>query len=535
MKILELSGVEKKYFKKDIFLNVNLEVLKGDKIAIIGENGTGKSTLIKIITEQTEITSGSIVRDEDSKFIYFDQFGDINPNFTVQEIMDLAFEKVIMLSKELTNLEDQMATTNDMDSLLEEYAIVMTNFEALGGYSYINEQDKFIDSFGFNDLRDVQFKILSGGERQYLRLALCIFNPGDVIILDEPLTFFDRKKVEWLSKFIKKSNKTFLVIAHNSKFIRSFATKIFDVDNLDVVEYDADYDKYVIKKLEYLKQLTIQNQEYDELIEKKYDSIHRSESWLEATVDAHRIAVMIRRLEREIKRTEDKKAIITDNNDYKFTLAKREIDTDLDDLELLVKIENLNHSYGKREIFKNLSFELYDMEHICILGQNSAGKTTFFKLLSGLLEVQSGTIETKNRCMFSFIPQEITYENEHLTLYEFCQQETKMGDIYVEEALERLFKNEFDINKKTIGTLSGGEKKRLQIMNGMTSNVDVLLIDEPTTFMDEYSKNKIIELIHNYDGAVILVTHEKDIRDQLNLKSYNLIDKKLDLINKELY
>lgn len=528
MKLVELVDVEKNYYKTKIFNKINVSIEKGDKVALIGENGVGKSTFLKIILKDTEIDSGSLYVDEDMDINYFDQFGTIENSNTVIEILNIAFKKIIELEQRMYQLQTEMASST-VEQLVDEYDKTIDEFEALGGYSFLAEKEKFIDRFGLNDLLDVEYKNLSGGERQYLRLALALFNPAELIILDEPLTFFDQKKTKWLASYIQKSKKTFIVITHDIPFIRYFANKIFDIDNYDLLTYSANYDEYLREKEQYIKDLKLYNEQKDEIIAAKYESIIRADRWKETAADGHRLAVMTKRLARQIKENKDAKNIFSPNVEYKFTPTKIEIDETEEDI---INIRNLEFCYEKRVIFKNLNFVLKNNEHIMIIGPNAKGKTTFLKLLQNQLIPQMGSINIDNSVRFSYIPQDLVIDEPYLNLFEYTKKVTKLGDIYVEDFLEELFsESEFDIYKKTLSTMSGGEKKRLQIACSIISDANVLLIDEPTTFMDQYSKQQIIKLIDQFKGSVIVITHDQKLKKEMPIKCYHLVDYKFDLIS----
>jgi ATPase subunit of ABC transporter with duplicated ATPase domains len=253
---------------------------------------------------------------------------------------------------------------------------------------------------------------------------------------------------------------------------------------------------------------------------------------MDTSSNAHRIALMIKRLEREIDDLEDKMSVFLEDKLYDFKLENNR-NQDLEVFEML-KFTNVELSYNSKVIFKNLNFSLNSDEVVSIVGSNGSGKTTFFKLIMKLINPDSGTVEVDSKTKPIFIPQEISYENDRMTVFEYVKHISGLGDEYAISAILRLFDNDEEYIKKRVFTLSGGEQKRLQIYTHMVGDSNLMLIDEPTTFMDEYTKIKILELIKDYQGAVILVTHEKKVRDMLNVTTYNLIDKKLDLFRKEM-
>ena len=220
MDIIELKNVSKFYLTQKLYDNVNFTISSKDKIALLGNNGVGKSTLLKIILEEEIPDDGEIIMEEGVTISYFDQFGKIDMEKKVEELLDIPFEKVIRIQAELEEVGSKFSDSDiDMEALMEKYAQLNDEFESLGGYSYMHIQAEFSEVFGFSDKLQRKFSELSGGEKQYIRLAITLFSQSNLVILDEPLSFFDQKKTAWLTNFINKSDKGFIIISHNTDFI----------------------------------------------------------------------------------------------------------------------------------------------------------------------------------------------------------------------------------------------------------------------------------------------------------------------------
>ena len=249
MDIIEFKGVSKFYLTQKLYDNVNFTISSKDKIALLGNNGVGKSTLIKLIMDEEVHDDGEIIINDEKSIAYFDQFGKIDTDKKVEELLDIPFEKVIQTQAELELIGSQFSDSDaNMDELMKKYAELNDKFESLGAYSYIHMQEEFVEVFGFTDKLQRTFSQLSGGEKQYIRLAITLFGQNDLIILDEPLSFFDKKKTAWLTDFILKSNKSFLIISHSVDFVRSFANKILHINNLSVTPNECDFNTYVKEK-----------------------------------------------------------------------------------------------------------------------------------------------------------------------------------------------------------------------------------------------------------------------------------------------
>ncbi len=524
MNIIEIKNLEMQYFEKVLYNNVNLEINKGDKIALLGENGKGKSTLINLITGKEIQTNGTITIADDLKMSVLNQFSPIDEGLTVKEILDIPFTKIINVSKELEELSLKIA---DNDELFDDYLKKSEEFESLGGYDYIVTQEKFIKSFDFEKLLDRQFKTLSGGEKQYMLLAVALFDEGEFVILDEPVTFFDKKKSKWLVEFINSSIKTFLIVAHDEDFVKKVATKIFDIDNNEIISYDTNYENYLKEKQQYIEQLIEKNAEIDEKLEIKRLAVIRKLKWIEQTEDKHSHAVTVRRLEKEIEKLENEKFVFEEETDYEYTIKEFEppVNMALTD-EIWIKLTDACAYYEDTLLYSNVNFTFNKNDRIVITGENGAGKSTFLNILLEKKDLTSGDIFISDNVEVGYISQDIFFEDDKLTVFDYCKNICRVGDVILEEYIDKVFDNDKDFRIKRLYMLSGGESKRLQILSYILKGVNLLILDEPTTFMDEYSKTKLMELLKHFSGGIILVTHDLPLIRTITYDRYRIENKR---------
>lgn len=506
MSIVEIKDLEMSYFEKVLYKNVNLEINEGDKVLLMGENGKGKSTLIKLITGEESPVKGTVKVADGVKISTLNQFVPIDDNITVKELLDRPFKRIIDLEHELLDLSEKMVLD---ESLMDLYIEKNEQFEALGGYDYITEQTKFIKAFDFDGLINRMFKTLSGGEKQYMLLAVALFDEGEFIILDEPVTFFDKKKSNWLINFINNSIKTFLIVAHDEAFSKKVPTKIFDIDNLEIVSYDTNYMNYLIEKKKYLEQKIEENADIDEKLELKRIAVAKKLKWMELTDDKYSHAVTVRRLTREIEKLESQKFVFEEETDYDYTLSPLE-NPNPTDIEL-IKFTNVSMEIDDKLLYKNVNFTFNKNDRIVITGENGAGKSTFLKLITGEKVVTSGDVFISPELEIGYISQDIFFEDENMTVFDYCKRVSRLGDIILEEYIDKLFENDIDFRIKRLYMLSGGESKRVQILANILQGINLLILDEPTTFMDTYSKKKLIELLKSVDVGIILVTHDIEL------------------------
>ncbi len=520
MNLIEIKNLEMQYFERTLYRNVNLEINKGDKIILIGENGKGKSTLINLITGNELQTSGTIKVNEDFKMSVLNQFSPIDEGLTVREILDIPFANVIRVSKELESLSLKMAESDD---LFNEYLAKSEEFEALGGYDYIVTQEKFIKSFDFEKLLDRAFSTLSGGEKQYMLLAVALFDEGEFIILDEPITFFDKKKRKWLVEFINNSTKTFLMVAHDEDFVKMVATKIFDIDNNEIISYETNYQNYLVQKEKYINELIEKNTEIDEKLEIKRLAVIRKLKWMEQTEEKHSHAVTVRRLNKEIEKLENEKFVFEEDTSYEYTLKEYQPPVNMtSEDEVWIKFTNVSVEVEDKLLYKNVNFTFNKNGRIVITGDNGAGKSTFLNVISGTKEIASGELFISDNVSLGYISQDVFFDDNNITVFEYCKNISRVGDVILEEYIDRVFEHDTDFRLKRLYMLSGGESKRLQILANILKGVNLLVLDEPTTFMDDYSKQKLMELLKEFKGGIILVTHDLPLIRAITYDRYRI-------------
>lgn len=527
MDIIELKNVSKFYLTQKLYDNVNFTIGSKDKIALLGNNGVGKSTLLKIIMDEEQPDDGEIIMEEGKTISYFDQFGKIDMDKKVEELLDIPFEKVIRLQAELEETGNKFSDTDvDMEALMEKYGQINDEFESLGGYSYIHIQSEFSEVFGFSDKLQRKFSELSGGERQYIRLAITLFSQSNLVILDEPLSFFDQKKTAWLTNFINKSEKSFLIISHNVDFVRSFANKILHINNYTVTSYDCDYNRYLKDKKAKILEDRKLNKSKDESIEKTIVAYERKTKLIEKVFDKHAQAVILRRMERELDKLANEKIEFSPDYKYEYVappeevfIKSREIDGNI------IKLSNVSKEFSDKLLYKNVNLSIEPDTKICIVGENGSGKSTLLKILLGQEPPSDGEIFINENAKITYIEQETYFSNEKLTVFDYIAEKTGLSPDFIEIAIDSLFNHEKEFRDKRIFMLSGGEKKRLEIFTNILSDTDLLIIDEPSTYMDDYSRATIASMLLAYEGAIVLVSHDKFLMRQLDFETYDIRDR----------
>ncbi|MFK4784843.1 ABC-F family ATP-binding cassette domain-containing protein [Fusobacterium sp. MFO224] len=527
MNIIEFKDVAKSHFTQKLYENVNLEINEGDKIAIVGNNGSGKTTLLKLINEDEHPTYGDIIIEEGTKIAYFDQFGKISLDKSVKELLDSPFEHIIKAQTYLEEVSTQFTGEAENDEkVMEEFQKASDLFESLGAYDYLHLQSEFIDVFELVGALDRNFKDLSGGEKQYVRLAITLFKESNLVMLDEPLSYFDKKKTAWLANFIAKSSKAFLVISHNVDFIRPFSNKFFDVDNFRVTTYEGDYRTYQKEKKVQIKEEKKENKEKDIKIQEMRERIRKKEILLERVEDKRSHAVALRRMEKELEELEKGKIVHSEESKYAYSSIREEYLTINKDIgDVIVSVNNVSKEFPEKVLYKDVNFEILKNSKMCIVGENGSGKSTLLKMILGEEAPTTGTIDLNPKVKFSYIGQENILKDENMRIVEYVQDKTGLNQDFIEETIDSLFNYEEEFRSKKLYMLSGGEKKRLEIFTNILAETHLLVIDEPSTYMDGHSRSIIANMLNDYEGAVILVTHDKELLRMINFEMFDIRDR----------
>lgn len=531
MNIIEFKNVSKSFFSQRLYKHVDLEINSFDKIALVGHNGSGKSTFLKLITGEELPNKGDIIINEEAKIVCFDQFGKVDPTKKVSELLNEPFERVIEIQGKLEEISAKFTDeTADYDALLEEYSQLNDIFESLGGYDYMHIQSEFIETFGLGDKLERVFKELSGGEKQYIRLAVSLFKEADLVILDEPLSFFDRKKTEWLAKFIADSKKAFLVISHNVDFIRGFANKIFDVDNNTITPYECGYSQYLKEKKAKIKEERKHNLKIDLDIAELEEAVRKKYILLERCNNKHAHAIILKRMLKELVKLNKQKIEHSDEYKYEYATPPEEmyISKRYAGNEIL-SLKNISKSFPEKFLYKDVNLDVERDTKLCIVGENGCGKSTLLKIMLGEEEPTSGNVLINKDAKISFIQQETVFKDENMTIKNYLKEETGLSDDFIEAAIDSLYNYEMEFRDKKIFMLSGGEKKRLEIFSKILSETDLLIIDEPSTYMDDYSRTTIANMLMEFEGAVIIVTHDKALLREIDFPIYDIRDNRFRL------
>ena len=463
--LINAFNITIKYLDKVLFKEASFVINDTDKIGLLGINGAGKSTLIKAIIGEAELDSGTISKRKDLKIGYLPQESTFNPLDTVLE----SFNKSIKVE--------------------EFVAKSMLSKMGLGDYNRI-------------------VSTLSGGEKKRLGLAIALCEDVDLLILDEPTNHLDIWMINWLEKFLIKYNRGLLLVTHDRYFLERVTSKTMEIEHGNIYLYDANYSKFLDLKAERL----LEKAAY----ERKLSAIFKKEAAWAALNPQARTTKSTERLARFKKLEEEVHTLhneLSSNKELDLTSVKTRMG------KTTIEIENISKSIKGETLFKNFSYNVKKFDRLGIVGENGAGKTTLFKSILGLIPVDFGTITIGKTINIGYFAQEMPDFNKNIKMIDYLKTfgeyvETVNGRLSASQMLENyLFPP--SIQQQQICRLSGGEKRRLQLLTVLMKNPNVLFLDEPTNDLDVYTLEILENYLENFMGAVIVVSHDRYFLDKV--------------------
>ena len=506
MIVLSCRNIKKSYGIQDVLKDVTLSVNEGDKVGIIGPNGEGKSTLFKILSKNITPDDGDMFIDKNKTIGYLSQHLSLQSDNTIYEEVSSVFQYLINLENKIKDLEIKMkepydeANASYHEKLIKDYTTSQELYENRGGYTYKGNISKVLKGLGF--LEDDFSKLittLSGGQKTRIALCKLLLQNPDILLLDEPTNHLDLEAIEWLEEFLKSYKGTLLVISHDRFFLDAVTNRTFQVINGHVNCYNAPYTKYLeLKEKDYeaklkaynLQQAEIQRQE--EIIQ-KFRSFNREKS--------------IRRAESREKALEKMERL--DAPDKEKGASKIQFETAVKSGYDVLHIENLSKSFGDKNLFNNISFDLKRGEKIALIGDNGRGKTTLLNIIMGKLKADSGKTILGTNVNVGYYDQEQSDLDQNKTILdEVWDAFPDLTTTKIRTALGSFLFTGDDVFKE-IKNLSGGEKCRINILKLMLSQSNFLLLDEPTHHLDIPSREALENAILNYDGSMLIVSHDR--------------------------
>lgn len=501
MAVLDVQNLTLSFGENTLFSDVSFDIKEHEKVGLIGCNGTGKTSLFKIITGEYTPDSGNCFISKNAKLGYMEQHT-CSENHTVYGELISVFDDLIEIEKQLEQISaDLMEGKGDSKSLIEKQDELTEIFTRDGGLTYKSMTRSALLGLGFGaEDFDMPTSKLSGGQRSKLILAKLLLSKADFLLLDEPTNHLDIKAVEWLEDFLKNFSGACLIVSHDRYFLDKITTKTIEIENKKCRCYTGNYSEFLIKKAAEQK-----------AVEEKYENDMKEISRLEGIIAQQRQW----NREKNIKTAESKEKVIERIKaqlvvpDSKVERIRFSFSPKCVSGEDVLTVTDLKKSFGNKEIFANASFNVYKGNRVFLLGDNGCGKTTLLKILTKDLSSDGGSFKFGSNVMTGYFDQ----VQEHLDLTKTVLEEVwstfpDMSETSVRSSLAAfLFKG--DDVYKVLCDCSGGERARVALLKLMLGGYNFLLLDEPTNHLDAFSREELENTLLNYSGTMLIVSHDR--------------------------
>lgn len=516
MSILSFLNISK-YYGSDLILDhISFDINKGDKIALIGSNGEGKTTILKLILKEEDVTN-NYNENKISEISYLKniKIGYLNQNLitsldnTVMQECLLCYKEIFEIEEKMQTVLNQMQENKNNEELLEKYNNLIEYYKEIGGYSYLSDIKNYLARFNFdNSYYDKKVSTLSGGERTKLAFAKLLMFKYDLLLLDEPTNYIDISTIEWLEKFLKSYKGTILFVSHDTYFIENVANKIFELSNHKLEVFNCDYKNYLKLKEERYKYLEKEKEKQDE-------EITKLRRFIEFYMPKPRFTSRAKDKEKKLNKILENKIEIEKERHKNINLNLQS--SNLKNKELLC-VKNVVVGYDT-PLLKEISFDIYSNDKIAIMGDNGIGKSTLIKTIYGMLKPLQGEILSKRKLNIGYFNQfDLEKEDSKQTILEYLRNNNlNLSDKELRSALGKFYFKGDDINKNLFST-SNGERKRLLLCNLSLKSYDLLLLDEPANHLDLDTKKSLIDSLNKYNGAILFISHDRFFVNQLASK-----------------
>jgi ATP-binding cassette, subfamily F, member 3 len=503
--ILQVQDVSKSFGADVILSNIKLEVQTGERIALVGRNGTGKSTLLRVITGEYSYDSGHVMIPKDVKTGYLAQDAGLDSEETIWNEMLTVFNDLRKKEKRLREMEARMGDPEVLDNaaeyerLLMDYDQLQVQFKDEGGYQYEAEIRTVLHGFQFADFdRDTRINTLSGGQKTRLALAKLLLTKPDLLILDEPTNHLDIKTLTWLEQYLQSYPGGILIVSHDRYFLDKIVTGVYEISRKRSYRYTGNYSRYLEQKAERFAQEMKEYEKQQDQVAKLEDFIQRNLVRASTTKRAQSRRKQLEKMERL-----DRPAGAEKSASFSFDIEKQSGND-------VLKLENVSTGYEEGSpLFKNVDFAVSRQDSVAIVGPNGIGKSTLLKAIRKVLPLLSGDIHYGSQLKISHYDQEQADLHSRKTLLnELWDDYPDRNEKEIRSILGQFLFSGDDV-LKLVSELSGGQKARLALAKLMMEKGNLLLLDEPTNHLDLDSKEVLEQALIHYPGTILFVSHDR--------------------------
>ncbi len=493
--MIKVTNLKHGFSGKTLYESVTFSVFNKEHIGVIGQNGTGKSTLIKIIAGELLANEGTVWRHPKAKFGHLDQYADIDRSLTVDQYLKGAFQSLYDAEKRLSEINEQLVT-NQSENLIKQAATLNERLKNEGFYEVAATVGKVAAGLGITAIgMDTLVEHLSGGQRAKIILAKLLLEKPTVLLMDEPTNFLDVAHIEWLTKYLSHYPGAFLVVSHDFEFLNAVTDGILDIEFGTITKYSGNYRAFIAQKEMRREQYGKDYLSQQKIIEKLEDYIARNKARASTA-----------RMAQSRQKTLDKMDKIPPPNILKepvFNFKYAPINS-----STVLEVKDLSVGYYY-PLLPKLSFEVKNKERVAVTGFNGIGKTTLIKSIVGAIKALGGSFKFAQGTLISYFAQDLFWEDEKETPLMYLK---RLYPRITEGEIRKILatcavKNEHAL--QAIPTLSGGEQSKVKLAALMLTPSNFLIFDEPTNHLDAEAKSALVKAIKKYEGTVMLVSHEK--------------------------
>ncbi|HHK5554598.1 ABC transporter ATP-binding protein [Bacillus anthracis] len=524
MTICSVNNVTKSFGGNIIFENISLEIKNGERVGLVGRNGSGKTTIFQLLTGMESLDAGAIHMKKGTRIGHVAQIPKFDEGMTVYDVLSSAFKIEKELEREMHALEKHMAEEQEssaLQRLMERYGVIQEKFAFLGGYEIEANIMKVANGLQVTELFPRSFLALSGGEQTKVSLAYMLLQKPDLLLLDEPTNHLDLFAVEWLEQFLKEYNGTVMVISHDRYFLDEVVTKIFDLEDGEIHVYHTNYSRFVEEKEERLLQEFQAYQEQQKKIKKMKEAIKRLREWAnQANPPNEGLHKRARSMERALERMEKLKKPILERKQMGLQFEGQERSG-----KDVVVMKEVSKGFAEHLLFNEANLHVRFQERAAIVGRNGTGKTTLLKLLLEEIEPDAGEIRIGSSVKIGYLSQH-AYGNMKSNVLEAFREYVAVTEGEARHILAKFLFYGPAVFKK-VTQLSGGERMRLRLAQLMYQDINFLILDEPTNHLDIESREVLEEALEQYNGTILAVSHDRYFLNKLFEKTYWIDECKL--------